>query len=293
VLIRRFDELRATLRTIRWQLGELSADQGPYREILDRLTGLRRVVDAWELFADKLASLAAARDGAGAEGPGLVKHAEQLLHGKQFADLNDIVPTIADAEATAAAVRAWTIDAATVQQLLKIAAQLTWLQGEERTRLNMASAAVEQVREEMRKAADGTEYLSLKVADRLRPQIIEINGLNKSSLVASGEQPPEEIVEQRFMASSLDVTVLRELRESSAATAHRIARTRRLRNGLAFTVIAGVTLWTGLAALYFDQAFGTWRDYVAIAVWGFSAQAGLTVLAGALDRVIATGMVRP
>jgi hypothetical protein len=65
-------------------------------------------------------------------------------------------------------------------------------------------------------------------------------------------------------------------------------------NALVFAVIAGVTLWTGLTTLYFDHAFGTWRDYGAAIVWGFGAQAGLGLIAAALDRIIASGSaIRP
>lgn len=40
-----------------------------------------------------------------------------------------------------------------------------------------------------------------------------------------------------------------------------------------------------MAALYAGKAFGTATDYIAIALWGFGAQATLELLVAGIDRL--------
>ncbi len=72
-----------------------------------------------------------------------------------------------------------------------------------------------------------------------------------------------------------------------AHLARHVARERRALNLVVVGLISFVTVWTGLKALYFDQPFGTIRDYVTILLWGFGAQVALVAIAKGLDRVVA------
>ncbi len=73
--------------------------------------------------------------------------------------------------------------------------------------------------------------------------------------------------------------------ESDGDIARRIAGKRRWRNLVAIGATAAVALSTGMAALYAGKAFGTATDYIAIALWGFGAQATLELLVAGIDRL--------
>lgn len=293
-LTARLDEVRRALRRMRWQFGALDAERGPFRDQVDALTALRAAIDSWEPFAARLAALSAAASGAPA---GLLAdHADQILTGKDIADIDEVPTLAADAEATATALRAWTIDTRTASDLIALAAFLRpRLDSQERPRLDTATATVEALQDRMSSAEEGATYLGLHIADRLEAPRIEINALAKSRrLVSSGPQAAPTVDSAPAVPALGVPAILRTQAESATTTARRLARSRRLRNGLALAAIAAVTVWTGLSALYFGHAFGTWRDYGAVVMWGFGAQAGLTVLVGALDRVVAGGtVIRP
>jgi hypothetical protein len=84
------EAVRTALRGLRWQPGELTAEAGPYRVQLDRLTELRRVADVWDSFLPRLTALAAARKAATVDGPALLAHADDLLDGKELDDLDQV-----------------------------------------------------------------------------------------------------------------------------------------------------------------------------------------------------------
>jgi hypothetical protein len=65
-----------------------------------------------------------------------------------------------------------------------------------------------------------------------------------------------------------------------------IGRIRLVDNTLLVVLLAGVTLWSGLVALYFGRPWGTVIDYGTALVWGFGAQAALQSLATGLDVLV-------
>jgi hypothetical protein len=288
----RLESVRKRLRGLRWLFSEIDVEKGPYKEQLDVLAELRTLVDAWEPFATRLAALATARS-AVTKDPPLARHADDLLQGHEIATTDQVRPLIEDAVQTEAALLGWPADDHTVRKLLELGASLgtTIPAGRGTDRLIRAVTKVEQVRDDMWSAADGTAYTALDVAGRLEEPETELAALRRQYLgTLSGREaeehepePPERVTARPH---SWDV-----VRETATARARRAALSRRLRNSLAFAAIAAVTVWTGLTALYFDKPFGTWRDYTAALVWGFGAQAALTALAGALDRIIEGGSV--
>jgi hypothetical protein len=296
----RLDAVRADLRGLRWLVSEVAADKGPYKAQLDQLTELTRIVGAWKRFGGLLATLSAAREvlgspGAGTQSPRIATHVGNLLSGEEITEVEGVLPLIADVEATLVALRAWPLDSAVVEELRDLGVRLEHVvPAEDRHRLETALAAVDAVRDGMWTAEDGAAYLALQVGTRLEGPKVELTALRRQYLrlvsTGAGRHGPDD-----SSAPTPEVRrSLSEAHESAAATARRIALSRRARNVAVFLAIGAVTAWAGLSALYFDRAFGTWRDYVAIGVWGFGAQAGLTVLAGALDRIIAGGkVVRP
>ncbi|BCB90364.1 hypothetical protein Psuf_076770 [Phytohabitans suffuscus] len=298
-LTTRLDTVRSRLRALRWRLSEVDADKGPYKEHLDALTGLRALVEAWEPFGVRLAALAAARATAAAEPaaapPAIAAHADQLLRGRDIGDTGEVPPLLADVDATASALRAWPDDERAARDLADLGATLEPAVGQgrdrDRERLSRALATVRTVRDEMAAAPDGAAYDTLDVDARLRDAAVELRALGRQYLGVLGTKTRTFAEGTGPVRVPEAASTLGEARASAAATAQRVALTRRLRNTLAFAAIASVTVWTGLTAMYFDHPFGTWRDYVAAAVWGFGAQAGLTVLIGALDRIIAGGPV--
>jgi hypothetical protein len=297
-LISELDQVRARLGAQRWLFSEIAADKGPYKAELDKLTELQKLVTAWESFAPQLAALAQARDLAKATPipAAILTHADDLLDPEApVLAIARVQPLVEDVGATLPAVRAWPDDARAVRELRALGRTLAGLvpPGPDRERLDTANNAVEVVHNDLVTAADGAAYSGLNVAARLKEPKVVLSALQRRyGLVAAGVA--REPVDITLPAPPEVPRMLRDVQESAAATARRIVLSRRLRNGLAFLAIAAVTAWTGLTALYFDRAFGTWRDYVAVAVWGFGAQAGLAVLIGALDKVIASGkVVRP
>jgi hypothetical protein len=290
----RLEAVRRQLRGLRWLISEIEVDKGPYKEQLDVLVELRELVDAWEPFAARLAALASAR-AAVADGPAIAAHADELLRGRELPEIGEVRPLVQDAEATESALLAWPADEHAVQTLIDLGNRLDALvpasRGQER--LSRALARVEAIRDEMLAAKDGVTYAGLGVSARLEEPAAELAALRRQyggvlsgrdgPLGTTGTAPPTRTADAPHNWDAA--------REAAAGMVRRIALSRRLRNALAFLAIAAVTVWTGLTALYFDQPFGTWRDYAAILVWAFAAQAGLTVLAGALDKIIAGGPV--
>lgn len=67
------------------------------------------------------------------------------------------------------------------------------------------------------------------------------------------------------------------------ARAGRLRALRLLLDWTGLILTAVIALYTGMAELYFDQAFGAFKDYVAAFLWGFGANAILTVLLAGLN----------
>ncbi|WP_432825470.1 hypothetical protein [Dactylosporangium sp. CA-092794] len=291
----RLDEIRARLGRLRWGYTELTIDKGPYKEHVDALAEVRNLVDAWEGFAERLAALAAARNSV-TESSAIAEHGTVLLSGDQPVSIAGFAPLVADVEATSTALSAWLSDREAMAKLAALAERLrpaTQRSDTDARSLSEALAEVEAVREASSTASDGAAYLDLDVAARLQEQARVLNALRDRylRLVSAGvdEANTGPVAAPQPVLPAPPVG-----RGDGAFTmARRMTQTRRLRNSLVFAAIAGVTVWTGLSTLYFDRAFGTWRDYVAIGVWGFGAQAGLNVLASALDRIVAGRMLRP
>jgi len=70
----------------------------------------------------------------------------------------------------------------------------------------------------------------------------------------------------------------------------RFLRTRSRTAEIAISILAFlIALYTGMKAEYFDQPFGTWRDYLDIVVWAVTAQTLSDLLLRTLDRLWALG----
>ncbi|MGI5183282.1 hypothetical protein ACQEVZ_44200 [Dactylosporangium sp. CA-152071] len=309
----RLAAVRSELSKLSRRFSELTADEGPFQAQLDVMTALRRLVDAWPAAAQRLAALTVAeqavagtpgdppspwdaRPGQAAAGrlPALVTHAGALLRGRPIDDVDTVPQLIADIDATTVALRAWPADATAVHGLRALARRLKPAQRDatDLRSLTEAAATVDAVLEDMWAAADGAAYTGLRIGERLDAPAVVLYALqSRERLVASGVPGPGPGPVPLPPVPPDPALALAEAREGAAATARRVARSRRVRNVLVFAAIAVVTVWTGLSALYFDQAFGGWRDYVTVAAWGFGAQAGLTVIAGALDRIMVGGRV--
>jgi hypothetical protein len=68
--------------------------------------------------------------------------------------------------------------------------------------------------------------------------------------------------------------------------ARRVGRNRLVDNVAVLIVTAVVTVWTGLAALYFGQPWGSVVDYGGALVWGFGVHAALQALSAGLDVLV-------
>lgn len=69
-----------------------------------------------------------------------------------------------------------------------------------------------------------------------------------------------------------------------AARVRSLARKRIGWDLFYFTLVTAVAIYSGLSTLYFDKPFGTLRDYLDMAVWGFSTKALLDMVTGAVNR---------
>src|SRR3954451_22466546 len=102
----RLESVRKRLRGLRWLFSESDVEKGPYKEQLDVLAELRTLVDAWEPFATRLATLATARS-AVTKDPPLARHADDLLQGHEIATTDHVRPLIDDMVQTEAALLGW------------------------------------------------------------------------------------------------------------------------------------------------------------------------------------------
>ncbi|GIE91292.1 hypothetical protein [Actinoplanes regularis] len=290
----RLEAVRRELRGLRWLVSEIDVDKGRYKELLDVLAEQRDLVDAWEPFAARLAALASARDAVTGES-GIAAHADELLHGRELPSTGEVRPLVEEAERTESALLTWAADDRTVRSLLDLGVRLDGAvpAGRGQERLGRAVAAVRRISDDMRGAKDGPAYAELQVGPRLDEPGTELIALRQTYLgVLGGQSTVPDNGRAGPPARTADAPhTWDEVRETATAMARRAALSRRLRNALAFAAIGAVTVWTGLAALYFDRPFGTWQDYSAVLVWGFGTQTAIAVLAGALDRIIVGGSV--
>ena len=307
----RLAEVQLTLRALTGRFGKLDEQDPQLEEVEEALAELDKLVRAWRALGPRLAELATAldkvrdepsrpRDMATAR-PAFVKPAERLLLGipLSFAELLGRVEQV---EQTASVAEAWPGQNRKVVELRARArvaeaamtdlppAHTDWPVLQQATRtLNAAAKGLFD-------AKDANELAGRDMAACLEDARTLLDSLS----VPKPERRPAPLGPEAEAPAALEASGHSGLAEalsvggpSPGTVADRIAARRRFRNLSALAVLAVVTAFGGLTLLYFDRPFGTPRDYLAITLWGFGAQAALEALVAGLDRLVGSGSGGP
>lgn len=271
----------------------------------------RTVIRAWTPFAKRLAELDAAltevermapeheAPGVEADKPKFINPARNLLEGRPLA-ISVILARLNEVDQTTTVAEAWPTHARQIAELRKRARQLGAATAD--LPVNHSDHGVlEGAQRELSEALDKlwTSETAQQLATRHVAGDLEeaqdalaslAHRLPEIELVPLG---PGAAAEPSLTAPSARSELAAVLGgKSPTELARTIARRRFRRNVVVLAFLAGVAVWTGLMALYFDKPFGSPRDYVAAFVWGFGAQAILEGLATGLGRVVVAASPR-
>jgi hypothetical protein len=279
-----------------------------------RLEPVAVAAAAWPLLADRLAELDVAVSEValkasshrpptiGSNEPVCLAEARSLLAGRRLA-VDDAVATARKVDAAATMTERWLDWVDTVAQLdsrvelLALTVDDLPSGRDDHQRLAEARSSLSTARLELWEVEDLADLEQRRTLSTIADARTLLDGLDHHvSGLSSDLGPAHEAAGTGELlpplASQLGETLAGGGRRPGRRTDPGAAR-RRWRSAIALGGIGLVAAWSGLSVLYFDEAFGSPRDYLAIFVWGFAAQAVLATLAGALDRLVtaARGLV--
>jgi hypothetical protein len=292
-------DARKQLTTLRRGFSALDKADPTLKSITDELALVSTAIDRWGALPPQLDELAQADDelrklapsfhppGA-VPAPVLVSVAASLLGGGSIA-VGAVAKRSADVKATAAAERAMAHDARAFIGLRTRADAILVSIGNDPAqteRRNYAMWALRGVETDLRamwSATSAESYLALPLQNDLNTIAGTLDSL---------DPPPQPAFAPDFAApppapAPGATKVAPAPSETSATTrAARVGRLRLIDNIGLLVVLAVVSLWSGLVALYFGRAWGSVIDYGTAVVWGFGAQGALQSLAAGLDVLV-------
>lgn len=266
-----------------------------------RLEPVARAAAAWPLLADRLAELDVAVTEValkaashrpptiGSNEPVCLAAARSLLTGRRLA-VEEALELAGAVDAAATMTGGWLDWATTVAELesrtelLALAMDDLPSHHEDQQRLAEARSKLSEARVGLWEAPDLADLDDRETLAAVGDARVLLDGLDHHMSRDLG--PADEVAGLADLlppsASSLGAALAAGRRPSRPAGAARARARDRWRSAIALSATGLVATWSGLEVLYFDQAFGTPRDYVGIFVWGFALQAALTVV---VDRL--------
>jgi hypothetical protein len=290
---------REQLATLRRGFTALDKADPTLKAVTDELSVVSTAIDRWDALPAQLDELAQANDelrnlapsfhppGA-VPAPVLMSVATSLLSGGPIA-VSSVAKRCADVKATAAAARAMAHDARAFISLRTRADAILVSIGNDPAqteRRNYAMWALRGIETDLRamwSATSAESYLGLPLQNDLNTIAGTLDSL---------DPPPQPAFAPDFAppppapAPASRTTLPASSTASATSRAARIGRLRVIDNIGLLVVLAVVSLWSGLVALYFGRAWGSVIDYGTAVVWGFGAQGALQSLAAGLDVLV-------
>lgn len=291
------------LRSASHKLSKLAADDPERVKIMAPRVDITKLVTLWPDLPRRLGELSTAIEGvqraAGTARdaavdppePAFLQWAQPLLTGRTLT-VTEALTYAGSIDSAATMAEAWPVQLEHLTKLGKRSERIKkaildrLIPESDLETLAKADRTLSEARTELWTATDAAQLEKFKTAediDNARSDLDSLNHYVGRTLARAGTETAD-IIEAVVVSGP---SALRRRLDEPTPTqrAADLANRRRVRNLAVLAVLAGVTLWTGLTALYFDKAFGTFRDYGNVLLWGFGAQVALEGIAAGVDRL--------
>ena len=272
----------------RWLIPRPKADhEERYKETVKEMAALDTTVAEWPVLADRLREL---KDGIeklehhGLLAPHLLARANSIVappENERPLDLKAARELLEEVPKTTAALRLLPPAVELEQALAKVDPGRDFEHPDYET-FHQATRLYRQARAELAELKSASEVEKREVDALLQTTRALVMQLKPFDPSITGQAVDEEWDKARAFVLAPIALIQRAVRAVASAN----GRMRAVDFAWLLVAVA-IAAWTGLAALYFDKAWGEWDDYVALIVWAFATTAVLTPVLTALENLVA------